>query len=162
MPSAIYQVLGTTLLFADTAQTEDVALTLTALGSGAGIVSALYDRGVGAKPAMYNAQLHCSLTGTNIVGAAVEIYCFPCVDGTNLDVTLNAAFATDKRNNAKPVGLLVVSQTTTNVMMWSDVVSIVLPTRYFAMAIWNATTLPLTTSTTIHGLTMTPWWFESQ
>lgn len=162
--SPIYLVRGTSLLFADAAQAEDVTLTLSALGSGAGIASALYDMGAGSKPGLFSAQLHWALTGTNIVGAAVEVYCFPSVDGTNLagGITAGAAFATDKRNNAGLVGLALVDQTTTNVVMWSLPLTFFVPTRYFCMGIWDATTLPFQTSTSAHGLILTPLAWEAQ
>ena len=163
MANAIYLVRGTSLLFADTAQVEDVAITLSALASGAGRVSAAYDRGAGATVGLWSWRLRWSLTGTNIVGAAVEVYCFTSDNAfEDGDVgTADATFATDKRNNAKLAGLAVVDQTTTNVVMHGSG-TILIPTRYFSMGIWNATTLPFTTSTSAHGLIMTPLNWEVQ
>ena len=164
MPSAIYLSRGTPLLFADAAQTEDVQLTLTGLVTNTGRVSARYDRGAGFTVGLYSVQLHCSLTGTNIVGAAIELYAF-CSDGTNVGGeigTADAALATDKRNNCKLIGQLVVDQTTTNIVMTSDSYVVLIPTRYFSIGVWNATTLPLTTSTSAHGVVVTPLAWESQ
>jgi hypothetical protein len=163
MPSALYLARGTPLLFADSAQAEDAILTLSALATVTGRVSARYDRGAGSLPGLFEWRLHCSLTGTNVVGAAIEVYCFTS-DGTNVDGevgTADAAFATDKRNNARPCGILAVDQVTTNVVMTASGI-VLIPTRYFSMGIWNATTLPFTTSTSGHGLVMTPMYWETQ
>lgn len=163
MASKLYTAIETGILFADSAQAEDATLTLSALASLAGRVSARYDRGSGSHAALYEWRLHCSLTGTNVVGATIEIYAFPS-DGTNPDGeigTSDAALATDKRNNGKFCGLLIVDQTTTNVIMTASGL-IYVPQRYISMGIWNATTLPLTTSTSAHGLTLTPVPWETQ
>jgi hypothetical protein len=159
----IWLASETPLLFADTAQTEDVALTLSGLVQNTGRVSARYDLGAASRPALLEWRLHCSLNGTNIVGAAIEVYGFTS-DGANEDGEVglaDATFATDKRNNAKPCGLLVVDQTTTNVIMAASGLWLC-TSRYFSMGVWNATTLPFTTSTTAHGLTITPVSWEIQ
>ena len=163
MPSALYLVPGHAPLFADTAQTENVALTLTALATNAGRVSTQYDQGVGPWPALWEWRLHLQLTGTNVLGAAVEVYCFTS-DGTNRDGEVgatDAALVTGKRTNGKLAGLLIVDQTTTNVTMTASG-TILIPTRYFSMGIWNGTTLPLKTDTAVHGLVMTPLYWEQQ
>jgi hypothetical protein len=163
MANALYLVRGTPLLFADTAQTEDVALTLSALANGAGRVSAVYDQGSGAKPALWEWRLHLQLTGTNVVGAAIEVYCFTS-DNSYEDGeigTSDAALTTSKRNNGKLAGQLIVDQTTTNTTMTASG-TLLIPTRYFSMGLWNATTLPLKTDTAVHGLVMTPLYWELQ
>jgi hypothetical protein len=161
MPSALYLASGTSLLFADVAQAEDVLFTLSALAPNTGRVSARYDKGAGAKPGWWEWRLHVQLTGTNLPGATVEVYCFTS-DGLNPDGeigTADAALPSDKRNNGKLLGTLVVDQATTNVTM-SKSDTLLIPTRYFSMGIWNATTLPLKTDTAVHGLRMTPFWWE--
>lgn len=161
MPSALYLARGVSLLFADAAQAEDVLFTLSALAANSGWVSARYDQGAGAKPGQWEWRLHVQLTGTNLPGASIEVYCFTS-DGLNPDGeigTVTAALPADKRHNGMPVGTLVVDQATTNVTMTKSGTFLV-PTRYFSMGIWNATTLPLRTDTTVHGLRMTPFWWE--
>src|SRR5215831_9862373 len=162
MPSAQYLQRGTPLLFADAAQTPAATLTLTGLAASAGQVSALYDRGAGATVYLWEWAFHWQLNGTNIVGTTVEIYAF-WSDGTLHDggITPNSSFATDKRNNAKLAGLAVTDQTTTSVTMYASGV-IQIPTRYFAMGVWNATALAFVTSTSVHGLIMTPLYYEAQ
>lgn len=164
MANKLYVVLESpVILFADAAQTPDATLTLSALASGAGRVSARYDRGATAHAAWYEWRLRCQLTGTNIVGAAVEVYAFTS-DGTNPDGevgTADAAFATDKRNNAKPCGALFVDQVTTNVTMTASGL-IWIPQRYISIGIWDATTLPFRTDTSVHRLVLTPLALEIQ
>ena len=161
MPSKIYSNVETALLFADSAQSGLAAqLTLSALPTGAGRYSVRYDRGAASHAGLYEWLLNFSLTGTNIAGASVEIYVVRS-DGTYADGALTtadtavAAASSAKRNNTLFAGLAIVDQTTTNVVMtgrgyfW-------LPSRYFSMFVWNATTLNFQTSTTLHQLYVTP------
>jgi hypothetical protein len=163
MPSKLYTALETALLFADSAQTEDATMTLSALAAGAGRVSARYDRGAGSHAALYEWRIRWALTGTNVVGAALELFAFTS-DGTNADGvigTADAALASSLRDTTTPMGLAVVYQTTTNtVMVRSGYVYIA--ARYVSLGLWNATTLPLQTSTSVHGITLTPIPWESQ
>src|SRR5262249_35170190 len=69
-----YTLPGTAVTFADSFQTPTAQLTLSALASGAGRYSNRYDKGAGAQPALWQIACHLQLTGTNIVGATVEIY----------------------------------------------------------------------------------------
>jgi membrane carboxypeptidase/penicillin-binding protein PbpC len=97
------------------------------------------------------------------VGAAVEVW-LGTSDGTNADGqlgTTTAALVTDKRNNLTPVGQLIVDQTTTNVAMTGSW-NVYVPTRYATLALWNATALPLQTSTSVHKCSMTPTPLQQQ
>jgi hypothetical protein len=158
MAAPVYVLLETPILFADSAQTPNVQFTLSALASLAGRVSAQYDRGAAAHAGWYEWRFSCQLTGTNVVGAAVELY-IATSDGAAMDGqvgTVDAALATDKRNNLRPMGTLVVDQVTTNVTMTASG-EIYLPQRYLSVAVWNATTLPFKTDTAVHRLTLTPF-----
>ena len=157
MANLVYSAIEAALLFADSAQVEDATLTLSALASGAGRYSARFDRGTGSHANLYKWLLNFSLTGTNIVGATVEIY-WGESDGTYADGglgTTDAALATDKRKNLHLAGLAIVDQTTTNTVMtasgylWTT-------SRYITMAVWNATTLAFQTSTSLHQLFLIP------
>ena len=157
MANKIYTAIETAILFADAAQAEDATMTLSALGSGAGRYSARFDRGAGSHAALYEWILNFSLTGTNVVGAQVEIYVVRS-DGTNVDGALgttDAALVTGKRNNLLFAGLAIVDQVTTNVVMTARGY-VWVPSRYISMGIWNATTLAFQTSTTLHQLYMIP------
>jgi hypothetical protein len=153
-----YVLPGSPITFADSAQTPTRAWTLTALAAGAGRLSAQYDRGAGAGPAIWELRCKLSLTGTNTVGQTVEFY-LSTSDGTDADGALgtaDAALASDKRRNLLFVGVLVVDQTTTNVTMTVSFRNIYVPQRYFSLGIWNNTALPLETSTAKHRCQMTP------
>ena len=157
MANKIYTAIETALLFADSAQTPAATLTLSALASGAGRISARYDRGAGSHAAWYEWRLNWSLSGTNVVGATVEVYAATS-DGTYMDGVLgtsDAALVTGKRNNLKLAGLGVVDQVTTNVVMTASGY-IWIAQRYISLGIWNATTLAFQTSTSLHQLYLTP------
>ena len=148
---------GTAKVFGDSAQTPDVTWTLSALASGAGRISARFDKGSGAQPALWELKCRLQLTGTNVVGASVEFYISPS-DGTNPDGeigTADAALTTDKRRDLTLAGVLVVDQTTTNTTMTRSF-QVYVPNRYFSLGVWNATTLPFKTDTAVHRCTATP------
>jgi hypothetical protein len=163
MPSKIYTAFEGVITFADSAQTPSAVLTLSALASGAGRISARYDRGTGSIATLYRWRATFQLTGTNVVGAAIELY-VSSSDGTRPDGeigTADAALTTDKRKNLIYAGTLIVDQTTTNTNMTASGV-VWVPNRYFSVGVWNATTLPLTTSTSVHSVKFTPVPDESQ
>ena len=157
MSNLVYSAIETAILFADSAQAEDEILTMSALASGAGQYSARYTRSGNSHAGLYKWLLNFSLTGTNIVGATVEVY-WGESDGTYADGglgTTTAALATDKRKNLHLAGLAIVDQTTTNVVMtasgffWT-------PSHNITMAVWNATTLNFQTSTSLHQFYVIP------
>jgi hypothetical protein len=155
-----YVLPGTSVQFSDTG--GQVVMAFSNKATLTGQVSALADKGVtptAAQPAVWQAQCSISLTGTNIVAATVEYYIATSQDGTTLDggVTANAALASaDKRRNLTPIGVLVVDQTTTNTTMIATFRNIYIPSRYYALAFYNNTTLPTETSTTKHKCVFTP------
>ena len=155
-----YTLPGTPITFADSAQSPTYTFTLSALGNGAGQYSARADKGTGAQPSLWQLSCHLQLTGTNVVAAALELYIAHWDSaGANSDGALGtttASLATDKRRNLKLVGLLIVDQTSTNVTMSTNIANIYIPGRYFSLAIWNGTSLPLKTDTAVHGCAMTP------
>lgn len=158
-----YTVLETPLKFADSAQTPDATFTLSALATGAGRISARYDRGAGAHAALYEWRCTITLTGTNVVGETVEWY-IATSDGTNPDGqvgTADAALTTAKRNNLKLIGLTIVDQTASNTAMTASG-WVWLPSRYLSLGTWNGTTLPFQTSTSAHTCLLTPQPLEQQ
>jgi len=155
---------GTALLFADSAQTEDVTITLSALASGAGRCSARYQKAGGnVKSQRWEMRPHIQLTGTNVVTDVVEFY-VSTSDGTNAQgaiATTDAALVTDKRKNLTFVGILAVDQTTTNTTMAASF-PVIIEEAYFSVCVWNSSTLPFKTDTAIHGIIMTPMDIEVQ
>lgn len=162
---------GTPLLFADTAQTEDVALTLSALAAGTGCTTAcnrcstLYTKtGANLKSQKWEMRPHIQLTGTNVVGETVEFY-IATSDGTNIQgnvSTTDATFDVNKRKNLTFVGILTVDQTSSNTTMVAAFTDITINESAFSVCVSNQTTLPFKTDTAIHGITMTPMDVEVQ
>ena len=147
----------TAITFGDSAQSPSATMALTGLVSGAGRVSARFDRGAGAHAAEYEWRCTITLTGTNVVDATVEVY-ISSSDGTDPDGevgTADAALTTSKRKNLKFIGVVVVDQTATNTNMTGSGL-VWIPSRYMSLGLWNATTLPFQTSTTANHCSLTP------
>jgi hypothetical protein len=161
--SKVYVTTEPSKLFADAAQAEDATWTLTGLISGAGRISARLDLGATTHAAFYRVRCHFQLTGTNIPGDTLEIYAATS-DGTNPDGelgTADGALVSVKRNNLVWVGNLITDQVTTDTTMTASW-TVMLLDRYVQLGIWNASTLPLRTSTAVHGCTLTPAPLEQQ
>jgi len=137
-------------------------LATNGVASGAGRYSDRYDKNplasaTGAMPANWLWNCQFSLTGTNVVGATIEIYA-SLSDGTNADGqlgTTNGTLVTDKRRNLKFLGVVSVDQTTTNTVMTGSGLAY-LPLRYFSVAYWNATGLPLQSTNNVSLCTFYP------
>lgn len=155
---------GTPLLFADSAQVEDVTITLSALAAGAGRCSARYTKtGANVKSQRWEMRPHIQLTGTNVVNDTVEFY-VSTSDGTYAQgniATTDGALVTDKRKNLTFAGILSVDQTTTNTTMVAAF-PVTIEESNFSVCVWNASTLPFKTDTAIHGITMVPMDVEVQ
>jgi hypothetical protein len=161
--SKMYVSIEAPKLFADAFQAEDATWTLTGLVSGVGRISARLDLGTPTHAAFYRVRCHFQLNGTNIPGDTLEIYAATS-DGTNPDGelgTTDGALVTAKRSNLVWIMNLVVDQATTNITMTASQ-TVMLLDRYVQLGIWNASTLPLVTSTSVHGCTLTPAPFEQQ
>jgi hypothetical protein len=166
MANKIYVNRETAITFADSAQTPTVSITLANLATVTGRYSPQHDRGASAHAAMYKWRFTSQLTGTNVVGAEIELYLITA-NGTgvaNIDGglgTTDAALATDKRRNLKYIGSLVVDQTTTNTTMTASGY-VFIPSRYISLGVWNATTLSMRNDTSVHTFTLTPAPWEVQ
>lgn len=159
----IYSTSETAITFGDSAQTPSATITLSALASGAGRISARYDRGAGAHAAIYKWRCSFQWTGTNVVGEGAEVY-ISTSDGTNPDSelgTADAALVTAKRNNLLYIGSVVADQTTTATTTTGSGL-VYVPDRYFATAVWNAASIAFVTSTSVHHCSFIPWPQEIQ
>ena len=136
MPNKIYYAPETAITFGDSGQT--VAIALINLAFGAGIVSALYDRGAGSKPLKHEWRATIQFETAPAIGEIVELYLITS-DGTRHDgeVTASAALVSDKRRNLKRMGSVVVSTTSvaTNI---TESGTCTIPSRYFLLGVWNA------------------------
>lgn len=155
-----YTLPGTPVTFADAGQSPTYTFTLSALANGAGQYSARADKGAGAQPSLFQISCHLQLTGTNVVGSTVEVYVVRWdAAGSNSDGNLGtttASLASDKRRNLQLVGVLVVDQTTTNTTMSANWTNVTILGRYYSLALWNASGLPLKTDTAVHGCQTVP------
>jgi hypothetical protein len=162
---------GTALLFADSAQTEDVTITLSALAALSGCTtgcnrcSARYQKtGANVKSQRWEMRPHIQLTGTNSLSDVVEFY-ISTSDGTNAQGgigTGDAAFDINVKKAFTFVGVLPVYQTNTNTTMTVAFTDIVINEAYFSVCVSNTSTLPFKTDTAVHGITMTPMDIEIQ
>jgi hypothetical protein len=156
--SAQYTLPGSPILFADAAQAGSIPWTLSNRTPGVGRVSTVYDKGVGAQPSLWEIRCWISLSGTpNVVGQTIEYYLVTS-DGTHADgepAAGDVALNSDQRRVFDRIGVLPVYQTTTNTTMTASFRNVYIPSRYFRLAMWNATGLPTETSTSKHGCTAT-------
>ena len=161
-PSKQFVAPVTAISFQDSGGT--VVLAWNGVAAGAGSSSARYDKGAGSQPAQYWWSCSVSLTGTNVPGAMVEIY-VSLSDGVHADgalgTTAAALASADKRRDLKLVGTVIVDQAASNVTMTASGMAWI-PTRYFSVAFWNATTLPLQAVANTSSCTFVPSPFEMQ
>lgn|SRR5215471_5512982 len=155
-PSKQYVSPGTPITYSDSGSTHVMALQN--LLSGTGVYGARHDLGTGSHPAQFMWACSFTLSGTNIVGAQIEIY-VSWSDGTYADGALGTSNGTlasaDKRRDLKLVGTVVVDQTTSNTTMTASGMAWI-PTRYFSPAVWNGTTLSLQNVANTSSCAFTP------
>jgi len=133
-------------------------MALQNLATLTGVYGARHDKGAGSQPGQWMWACSFTLSGTNIVGAQIEIY-VSWSDGTYADGALgtsNGSLTTaDKRRDLKLVGTVVVDQTTSNTTMTASGMAWI-PTRYFSPAVWNGTTLSLQNVANTSSCAFTP------
>jgi hypothetical protein len=153
----------TPLVFGDTAQTEDAAITLSALANNAGRISARLDRGTGAHAAWYKWRCSFQATAVIVAGTTVEVY-ISTSDAANPDGeigTADAALTTEKRRNLMQIGIVQADQTAANIPMTASGL-VYIPDRYFSLGVWNALGQAFRTDTSVHHCTFTPMPPEQQ
>lgn len=118
--NAVYQKAGTAVKWTDT--TGDLAMTLNNLAAGAGRQGAVKSWGAlsTARPTRYHFRMLVQFATTPVLAETVELY-WKSGDGTdydNDDGTGDIALsATDKLNNLKLLGVLLVDEAAANVDM---------------------------------------------
>lgn len=156
MANKIYRAIETTLLFADTAQTEDAALTLSALAAGAARISLRYDFSVsGSEELEWRATFQMGTAG--VVGESIDIY-ISTSDGTNPDGeegAIDAALgSTDSLKNMQFVGSVIIDTTSID----TDITAsgrFTLSAQYASVVVHNNTADALKTDTGVHGVKIT-------
>ena len=143
------------ITFSDRSQFPTVPWTLSALAPGSGRISDVYDTGIEG-PTRWRMTCQVQLTGTNVIGEHIKYWLVPSVHGSAGDrswawIVWPSCIDAEWR----AVGTLDVYQTTTNTTMTTTFFDVVAPERRFALAVWNATSLPFTTDSQAHGCTLT-------
>ena len=154
----VYGLRETAIKWADSAQTPDNNLTLSALAAGAGRVGVQHDFGAtaGARDFIWRATFQMGTAG--VVGEVIDIY-ISTSDGTNPDgeegVTDAALGSTNSLKNMTFVGSVVVDTTSID----TDITRsgrIRIDERYVSIVVHNNTADALKTDTAVHSVTLTP------
>lgn len=165
MANLIYQNSETTLWFvpATAAQAEDYAFEMYNIGSGAGVQSAQWDRGVAAVPAVYEWCAFVQFATAPVLGETVDFYLKPM--GTSASATAHpanddgtgagAVSAADKLRNLQWIGSIVVDEAVQDIEMVARG-SVFLTARAYNVVMWNATADALTNDVDENGFFMTP------
>ena len=146
MATKTYHVTEELLTFQDSG--GSAVLTLLNLAVSAGVYSARYDRGVGAKPGWARAWGKVQLETAGTVGEAVWVWVLPWSSHATplapggLGTTAAALTADMRRNLNSSIPSFYV--TTDKLTTATDIIGFApllwLPTRYVTVAVWNATT----------------------
>lgn len=158
MANKVYNLDETSILFADSAQAEDVTITLSALAAGAGRISARYDRGAAAKTTRYRWRATIQLASAGTVTESFDWF-FSTSDGSEPDGnegTTDAALSSgNKLRNLRYIGSTLTDTTSTNTNITSSG-EVEVKERYISLVAWNGTTDALRTDTSVHHFTLTP------
>lgn len=156
MANKVYTAPETTITFRDSA--GDVVMTLQNLATGAGRVSARYDRGAGSKPKLHEVTVVIQQESNGTAGEVIEVYLFQS-DGTYMDGTLgasDAALTTDKRRNGMLIGVVVIDNTTNSVDVVARFTDVPITSRYYSLGVWNATAVSLKNTANTSRIIVTP------
>jgi len=141
MATKVYSAIETPVTFTDS--TGDVAITLANLAATTGMrVSARYDRGAGSLPALHTVQVNMAFETTPVFGESVYIY-ISSSDGTQEDGQVGASDAAVasayQLQNMMIVGALTVDVQAADTLMTATFHNVPILTRYFSVAVHNAT-----------------------
>jgi hypothetical protein len=159
MANLILHLPGSIITFAPSGGT--VTFTLTSLGNGAGRVSAQWDRGAGAQPGLYIAQMETKAAAALAVGAQFFIYLLQSSASADVPGNLGTADAavasSDKqRNLGAPVVTINADSTSNGEVQISNSVIVEVYGRYVSLFGWNALGQALTGTAGDHYVTLTP------
>ncbi len=164
MANKSFVAVGTSLLFADSAQTPDTQITLSGLGADGARVSARKDLGAASHARLFTWRATLAWTPTPVVGETADLYIAQS-DGTQEDGQVGTADAAvsdlDKLLNLTYIGSVVIEAVTDDLTHTSSGVFTV-SERYFSLVVHNAATDALETSTANHNVVVTPVPDEAQ
>ena len=158
MANKILHVRETTIKFADSAQTPDENLTISALAAGAGRISVRHDFGAAAKSRLYEWRATVQWGTAPIAGESIDIY-LSTSDGTNPDGeegTVDAALSNDdKLKNMHYIGSIIADvETASTDQTGSGFFN--LNAQHASIVVFNNSIDALKTSTTVHAVLITP------
>lgn len=156
MANKIYTIQETAITFQESGGT--VTFTPKNVADNAGRISAQYDRGATAKPALYWWRAVTKAAAALAVGKTLQIY-LATSNGTNVDGnqgTSDAAFSSiDKLRNLQYVGSVFADSTSSGeVQVASGLVEI--RERYISVVWWNDFDQALTNTAGDHIFSLTP------
>jgi hypothetical protein len=163
MPNKVYHAPETSITFKETG--GSVTFTPKNITTGAGRVSAQWDRGAGSKPGLYKWRAKTAGASAATVGRVVEIL-FATSDGTIVDGDFGTTDAgmsdIDYKRNCQWVGNVAAddSQGAGTNYNGSGVVEIL--DRYVSVVWWNDLGVSLTNTAGDHEFTLTPVPMEIQ
>ncbi len=158
MANKVYINPETALKFADSAQSPDKNLTLTALAAGAGRVSAQHDLGASARSEWYEWRATFQFATIPVPGETIDIY-LSTSDGTDEDGQEGIADAalgdTGSLKNMQYIGSVEVTTATQDHDMTASGRCWIVA-RYFSVVVHNSTVDALKTDTAVHTVMITP------
>ena len=165
MANLIYQNPEATIWFvpAGATQAEDAAFEMFNVASGAGVQSAIYDRGVAATPAWFEFTAFIQFIATPVLKETVDFYIKP--SGTSASATAHpanddgttasAVSAIAKLDNLQWIASIVVDQATADIEMVCRA-PLFISARAFQIVMWNASADGLTNDDDENGAFLTP------
>lgn len=153
----IHTAIGTAIKWADSAQTPDNNLTLSALAADAGRVGVQQDL-TATHARLYEWRATVQMGTAGVVGETIDIW-LSTSDGTNPDgeegIADAALGSTDSLKNMIYVGSVTVDTTTINVDITGSG-TVAVNARYVSVVVHNNTADALKTDTGVHSVTLTP------
>lgn len=165
MPTAIYYTMGTPIVFGSEVG-DDIAWSTESIASGAGRQSALHDQGADgtARPHHWRYRFYTQCQATPSVGLAIRLL-LKTSDGTHPDNDDGAGDAAvssiNKLLNLFDLRPAIVDEAAANIEFVSTGVMLI-PSRYFGVALWNASGATTTADESETKAVFTPYYAELQ
>jgi len=165
MANLIYQHPATTIWFvpAAAAQAEDYAFEIHNIAAAAGRQSAHWDRGVAARPGIYEWRAFVQFATAPVVNQTVDIYLK--TSGSSASATAHpdnddgtaegAVSAANKLNNLHYLGSIVVDEAAQDIEMVASG-TVYITARGVNVVFWNSTADALTNDVDENGFMLTP------
>lgn len=156
MTQKIYHIPESPITFKDSG--GDVVLTLQNLGFGAGRISARYDRGAGAQPALYRWRAVIQWENNPAASDYAEIV-LSTSNGTLADGnvgTTDAALTAAQKSNCEVIGVVKAEAAAGSTNRISSG-TFELYDRYFSIGVWNGSaTMNLKNAANVSYIEVTP------